>query len=115
MATVALFSVLPFAVFLNDNKADLDPDATLALWALVPITVGLLAVAIADRLGGPVARERAAVVFAAIAFLFFHFQLADSIAEAFGAYSDLAAFVVWLVLLAAVVALAAILSRRRAR
>ena len=57
------------------------------------------------------ARERAAVVFAAVAFLFFHFQLAESIAEAFGAYSDLAAFVVWLVLLAAVVALAAILSR----
>ena len=29
--TVALFSVLPFAVFANDNRADLDPEPVLAL------------------------------------------------------------------------------------
>ena len=32
--TVALFSALPFAVFLNSNRADLDPEAALGLYAL---------------------------------------------------------------------------------
>ena len=44
--TVALFSVLPFAVFLNTNRADLDPDAGLGLYALTLLVPGLAALVI---------------------------------------------------------------------
>ena len=109
--TVALFSVLPFAVFLNTNRADLDPDAGLGLYALTLLVPGLVALVITGRLRGPVARERAAVIFAAAAFVLFQFQLAHSMAELAGLEGDPAAVAIWLALFAAAVILAIRLSR----
>jgi len=113
MLTVAVFSALPFAVFLNDNRAEAELDAGIALYALVVLVVGLLAVVAVDRLRGASARERAAVVFAAAAFLFFHFQLARSVAEftGFSAGAGTAALVAWLILFVAAVVVASRLSK----
>ncbi len=104
--TVALFSLLPFAVFANTNRADLDPEAVLGLYALVLLVPGLAVVVVADRLRGPVARERAAVVFAAAAFVLFQFRVAESIADLFGLGGDAAAVAIWLALLALALVLA---------
>ena len=109
--TVALFSVLPFAVFANDNRADLDPEPVLALWALVLLLPGLALLVLAERRGGPVGRERAAVVFAAATFVLFQFQLARSLGELLGLDADLVAVAIWLALFAAAVVLAVRLSR----
>ena len=105
LLTVALFSVLPFAVFVNDNRAYLEPGAILGPFVIALFAVGLVTVVAADRLRGPLARERAAVVFAAVAFVLFQFRFARSIAELVSD-ADLAALLVWLALLAAAVALA---------
>lgn len=111
--TVAVFSALPFAVFLNDNRAEAELDPGIALYALVVLVLGLLAVVAVDRLRGASARERAAVVFAAAAFVFFHFQLARSVAEltGFSAGAGAAALVVWLILFVAALVIASRLSR----
>ncbi|MDQ3103308.1 MAG: hypothetical protein M3Q53_05670 [Actinomycetota bacterium] len=109
--TVVLFSLLPFAVFVNDNRADLDFDAIFALYALVPLLLGLAALFIADRLGGPVARERAAVIFAATAFVLFQFQLARSLADLLDFDAVAVAVAIWLALFAAVAVMAIRLSR----
>jgi hypothetical protein len=109
--TVALFSALPFAVFLNSNRATLDPQAALALYALFLLVPGLAALVIADRLGGGAARERTAVIFAAVTFVLFQFQVARSLAALAGTDSDGVAVVIWLVLFAAAVALASRISR----
>ena len=109
--TVALFSLLPFAVFLNDNRADLDPDPILGLYALVLLFPGLALLVIADRRGGPVARERAAVVFAVAAFVFFQFQAARSVAELVGLDADPVLLTVWLALFTAAMVLTIRLSR----
>ena len=50
LATVAVFSLLPFVTFLNDNRGEAQLDADLALYALVVFVVGLLAVIAAERL-----------------------------------------------------------------
>ena len=110
LLTVALFSVLPFAVFVNDNRAYLDPGAILGPFVLALLAAGVLTVVAADRLGGPPARERSAVVFAAVAFLLFQFRFARSIAE-IASDSDLVAFVVWLALFAVAVAVAIRISK----
>jgi len=106
--TVAAFSALPFAVFLNDNRAEAELDLGLALYALVLLVLGLIVIAAIDRLRGGSARERAAVVFGAAAFVFFHFQIARSAVEVLGfeAGAGLPAVVVWLVLFVGVLALA---------
>ena len=111
--TVAVFSALPFAVFLNDNRAEAELDPGIALYALVLLVLGLLAVVAVDRLRGASARERAAVVFAAAAFVFFHFQLARWVAEltGFSAGAGAAALVVWLILFVAALVIASRLSR----
>ena len=109
--TVAVFSLLPFAVFVNDNRAYLDPGAILGPFVLVLLLLGLAALVIADRLGGPVTRERAAVVFAAAAFVLFQFRFARSLAELLGLDADLVVVATWLVLFAAAVVLAIRLSR----
>ena len=49
--TVVLFSALPFAVFLNSNRADLDPEAALGLYALFLLVPGIAAVLV-----GPLCR-----------------------------------------------------------
>ena len=103
LLTVALFSVLPFAVFVNDNRAYLEPGAILGPFVIALFAVGLVTVVAADRLRGPLARERAAVVFAAVAFVLFQFRFARSIAELVSD-ADLAALLVWLALLAIAVA-----------
>ena len=87
--TVALFSALPFAVFLNANRADLDPDAILGLYALVLFVPGLVVLIVADRRRGPVARERAAVVFAAAASSSFSSSSRARWLSVFGLDSDL--------------------------
>ncbi|MCD6014630.1 MAG: sulfatase [Solirubrobacterales bacterium] len=109
--TVALFSALPFAVFLNANRADLDFDAILGLYALVLFVPGVVVLIVADRRRGPVARERAAVVFAAAAFVLFQFQFARSLADVFGLDSDPVAVAIWVALFAAAVVLAIRISR----
>jgi hypothetical protein len=114
--TVAVFSALPFAVFLNDNRAEAQLDTTIALYALVVFAIGLAGVLAADRLRGPQARERAAVVFALAAYAFFQFQLARDVADWVGLSRDSAAatLLVWLALFAAAVAIALRLSRHPA-
>jgi len=108
--------VLPFAVFLNDNRAEAQLDSRLALYALVVLVLGVVTVAVADRLRGASARERAAVVFAVAAFAFFHYQLALSLAELVGIPADAGTveLVLWLVLFAAAIAVAVRLSRHPA-
>ena len=118
-STVAVFSLLPFVVFLNDNRGEAEVDAGIALYALVVFIVGLLAVIGADRLGGATARERAAVVFAVATFVFFHFEIARSLAELAGLQgrgpgSAAEALAAWLILFAAAVAVAIRLSRHAA-
>lgn len=105
LLTVALFSVLPFAVFVNDNRAYLEPGAILGPFVVALLAVGVAAVVAADRLGGPLARERAAVVFAAAAFVLFQFRFARSIAELV-TDADLVAVLVWLALFAVAAAVA---------
>jgi hypothetical protein len=114
--TVAAFSALPFAVFLDDNRTEAQLDWTLALYALFVFALGLAAVVAADRLRGPEARERAAVVFAVAAYVFFGFQLTRDVADWIGLSRDSAAatLLVWLAIFALAVALAARLSRHRA-
>ena len=109
--TVALFSLLPFAVFVNYNRAYLEPGALLAPYEVVLIVIGLVVVVIADRLRGPVARERAAVVFAAAAFVLFQYRFARSLAEAIGFDAALAAVAFWLVLFVVAVGAAIRFSR----
>jgi Sulfatase len=109
--TVALFSALPFAVFLNSNRANLDPEAALGLYALFLLVPGIAAVLVADRRGGPAARERAAVIFAALSFVLFQFQIARSLAEVVGLESDAVAGLIWLALFAAALVLAIRISR----
>ena len=59
LLTVALFSVLPFAVFVNDNRADLEPGAApRPLRARPARPPGSRRCVVADRRGGP-ARPRA--------------------------------------------------------
>src|SRR5688572_17416595 len=96
--TVAAFSLLPFAVFLNDNRAEVELDGGLVLYGLVVFALGLTAVLAGDRLRGGSARERVAVVFAVAVFVFFQFQLARSLAELVGFPPDsgAAALVIWL-------------------
>ena len=114
--TVAVFSALPFAVFLNDNRAEAQLDTTIALYALVVVAIGIGAVVLADRLRGGAARERAAVVFAAGAYAFFHFQFARDLTETLGLPPDSAAatLLVWLALFAVAIAIAVVLSRHSA-
>ena len=119
VVTVAVFSLLPFVVFLNDNRGEAELDAALAFYALVFFAVGLLAVIVADRLGGASARERAAVVFAVATFVFFHFEIARSLAEVAGFQgkgpgSAAEALAAWLILFAAAVAVALRVSRHAA-
>lgn len=111
--TVGTFSALPFAVFLNDNRAEAELDAAIVLYALVVLSLGLGLVAVADRLRGPIARERAAVIFAVAAFLFFHFQLGREVAELFGfsAAEGAPALTAWLFVMVVAIAIAGRLSR----
>ncbi len=101
--TVAAFSALPFAVFLNDNRAEAELDPGIAGYALGLLTLGLGAVVAVDRLHGAAARERVAVVFAAAAFVFFHFELARQAVElvGFSANAGAAALGAWLILFVA--------------
>jgi hypothetical protein len=114
--TVAVFAALPFAVFLDDNRAEAQLDTTLALYALVVFAIGLAAVVAADRLRGPATRERAAVVFAVGAYVFFQFQAAREMTDWIGLSRDstAATLLVWLGLFAIAIALALRLSRHTA-
>jgi hypothetical protein len=114
--TVAVFSALPFAVFLNDNRAEAQLDGPIVAYALVVFAIGLAAVVAANRLRGPFARERAAVVFAVGAYAFFHFEFARDVTEWVGLSRDSAAatLIVWLALFAVAVAVAVRLSRHAA-
>jgi hypothetical protein len=119
LLTVAAFSLLPFVVFLNHNRGEAELDAGIALYALVVLSVGLLAVVGADRLRGPNARERAAVVFATVTFVFFHFETARSLAELAGFQgrgpgSADPVLASWLILFVAALAVARRLSRHAA-
>ena len=116
LVTVAVFSALPFAVFLDDNRAEAQLDRTIVLYALFVFAIGLAAVVCADRLRGPRARERAAVVFAVAAYVFFQFQFARDVAEWTGLSRDSAAatLLVWLGVFALAVAAGARLSRHAA-
>ena len=89
---------------------------TIALYALVVFAIGLAAVVAADRLGGPPARERAAVVFAVAAYAFFQFQVARDVTDWIGLSRDSAAatLLVWAALFAIAVAVAVRLSRHAA-
>ena len=110
--TVAVFSALPFAVFLNDNRAEAELDPGIAGYALVLLALGLGSVLAVDRLRGASARERAAVLFAAAAFVFFQFELARRAAELLGFSADAgaAALGAWLILLVVALAIARRLS-----
>jgi Sulfatase len=114
--TVAVFSALPFAIFLDDNRAEAQLDTTIALYAFVVFAIGLAAVVAADRLGGSSARERAAVVFAVAAYAFFQFQVARDVTDWIGLSRDSAAatLIVWAALSAIAVAVAVRLSRHAA-
>lgn len=116
MLTVAVFSALPFAVFLDDNRAEAQLDTTIALYALVVFAIGIAAVVVADRVGGSQARERAAVVFAVAAYVFFAFQFARDVTDWVGLSRDstAATLLVWLGLFAIAVAVAVRLSRHAA-
>jgi Sulfatase len=116
LLTVAVFSALPFAVFLEQNRTEAQLDPTLALYALFVFAIGVASVLAADRLGGPEARERAAVVFGVAAYVFFHFQLTRDVADWIGLSRDsgAATLLVWVVLFALGVALAVRLSRHTA-
>ncbi len=107
---MVVFSVLPFAVFLNENRAQAALDLVLALYPLFLLIPGLLVVGLFDRFRGRSSAERAAVVFAASTYVLFHFQFARSVAESLGLSSDLLATVVWLALFVGVTLLAVRLS-----
>ena len=107
--TVAAFSLLPFAVFVNDNRSQGVLDLDLVLYSLLLFVPGLVLVAVAARLRGREAAERAAVVFAAGAFVLFHYQAARSLAELVSD-ADWVAFAAWLALFFAAIVLAVRLS-----
>ena len=113
--TVAVFSALPFAVFLNDNRAEAELDPDLAVYALSVAVVGLIALVAVDHLRGASAREATAVIFAAAAFVFFHFDVARRAAElmGFSADAEAAALAAWLVLFFAALVVARHLSTHR--
>ena len=112
LATVAVFSILPFAVFLNDNRDETTLDLSLVLYTLFLLVPGFIAVWAVGRWRGPRARERAAVVFAIASFLFFQFQLVREGVEIFASpASDLAVFVAWVAVFALAIWLAVRLSR----
>jgi hypothetical protein len=114
--TVAAFSALPFAVFLNDNRSEAELDFDIALYALVLFGIGLLALLAADRLRGSAGRERAAVVFAGGSFVFFHFQIARSVAESLGSppAAAMAPLAIWLVVFVVALVVAARVGRHAA-
>jgi hypothetical protein len=111
--TVAAFSALPFAVFLNDNRAETELDLAIALYALTVFALGLSTVVLCGRLWGASARESGAVAFAAAAFVFFHFDVAQWIAEraGFSAGAAVPTLVAWLLVVVAALAIAMRASR----
>lgn len=106
--TVAAFSALPFAAFLNENRAETEFDLAIASYALAVLVLGIATVLTCDRLWGSSSREAGAVGFAAAAFVFFHFDVAQWLAEraGFAAGAGLPALVAWSLLAVAALAVA---------
>jgi len=111
--TLAIFSLLPFAAFLAENREETSFDLDLLLYALVLLVPGLVALALARRLRGPRAGERVAVVFAVGLFLFFQYQLIGDLAELIGISSlgDWVDVAVWLAFFAGAIVLATRVSK----